>query len=258
MMTVDDAFLGILVALAAGILIGLERQQDLGLERKTGMGAYEPSLSFLWGGLICFGRPSSWGWTAVVTLVIISLLLVVAYFRAWPRRAYPGVITPLAAVIAFLLGVFALLPTLPLPTTHRYLMVIGCAGVVIALLSLKERLHRAIQQISGQNIYATAKFVILALVVLPLLPNQTYGPLDVLNPFHIGFMVVLIAGLSFLGYVCRRIMGPNKGLATTGILGSFVSSIAVTLSMSREARNRPQLTLPGSIAILSAASMMFV
>jgi uncharacterized membrane protein (DUF4010 family) len=70
-------------------------------------------------------------------------------------------------------------------------------------------------------------------------------------------MVILIAGISFLGYLCTRVIGPNKGLATTGILGGFVSSTAVTMSMAAQTRKDPNLALPGAMAILGASSTMF-
>jgi len=259
MMTLEESFLGFLVALAAGALIGLERQQDLGFERKSGMGGVRTfPLIALAGALSAFVSQILGVWPVVATLLILGIILAVSYNREWSRKDHPGIITPLAALITFLLGVLALLPGFPLDTPHRYLLIVGSAGVVMALLSLKERLHQVVQHLSDNDIYATAKFVILALVVLPLLPNRTFGPLNVLNPFHTGIMVVLIAGISFLGYLCTRIIGPNKGLITTGILGGLVSSTAVTMSMATQARNTPQLALPGALAILAASSTMFV
>lgn len=258
MMTLEDTFLGFLVALAAGALIGLERQQDLGFERKSGIGGVRTfPLIALAGALSAFVSQIFGVWPIVATLLILGILLAVSYNREWSRKDHPGIITPLAALITFLLGVLALLPGIPLNTPHRYLLIVGSAGVVMALLSLKERLHQVVEHLSDHDIYATAKFVILALVVLPLLPDRTFGPLDVLNPFHTGIMVVLIAGLSFLGYLCTRLIGPNKGLITTGILGGLVSSTAVTMSMATQARSAPHLALPGAMAILAASSTMF-
>ncbi len=258
MQTFEESFLGFLVALAAGALIGLERQQDLGLERKTGIGGVRTfPLIALAGAMSAFLSQAMGVWPVIATLLILGALLAVSYDKEWSRKDHPGIITALAALITFLLGVLALLPGLPLDAPHRYLLIVGSAGVVMALLSLKERLHHVVQQVSDADIYATAKFVILALVVLPLLPNRTFGPLDVLNPFHTGIMVVLIAGISFLGYLCTRVIGPNKGLATTGILGGFVSSTAVTMSMAAQAREDSRLALPGAMAILGASSTMF-
>ncbi|MEX2490466.1 MAG: MgtC/SapB family protein [Nitrospirales bacterium] len=258
MMTLEDTFLGFLVALAAGALIGLERQQDLDFERKSGIGGVRTfPLIALAGALSALVSQIFGVWPIVSTLLILGILLAVSYHREWSRKDHPGIITPLAALITFLLGVLALLPGFPLNTPHRYLLIVGSAGVVMALLSLKERLHQVVEHLSDHDIYATAKFVILALVVLPLLPDRTFGPLDVLNPFHTGIMVVLIAGLSFLGYLCTRLIGPNKGLITTGILGGLVSSTAVTMSMATQARSTPHLALPGAMAILAASSTMF-
>lgn len=257
-MTFEESLLGFLVALAAGALIGLERQQDLGSERKTGIGGVRTfPLIALAGAMSAFLSQALGVWPIIATLLILGALLAVSYDKEWGRKDHPGIISPLAGLITFLLGVLALLPALPLDVPHRYLLIVGSAGVVMALLSLKERLHHVVQQVSDDDIYATAKFVILALVVLPLLPDRTYGPLNVLNPFHTGIMVVLIAGMSFLGYLCTRIIGPNKGLATTGILGGFVSSTAVTMSMATQTRKAPSLALPGAMAILGASSTMF-
>jgi len=217
MMTFEESFLGFLVALAAGALIGLERQQDLGLERKTGIGGVRTfPLIALAGAMSAFLSQAMGVWPIIAMLLILGVLLAVSYDKEWSRKDHPGIITALAALITFLLGVLALLPGLPLDAPHRYLLIVGSAGVVMALLSLKERLHHVVQQVSEDDIYATAKFVILALVVLPLLPNRTFGPLDVLNPFHTGIMVILIAGMSFLGYVCTRVIGPDKGLGCGG------------------------------------------
>jgi uncharacterized membrane protein (DUF4010 family) len=258
MMTIEESLLGFLVALAAGALIGLERQQDLGVVRKTGIGGVRTfPLIALAGSLSAFLSQVLGVWPIIAMLLILGALLAVSYDKEWSRKDHPGIITPLAALITFLLGVLALLPDLPLDAPHRYLLIVGSAGVVMALLSLKERLHYVVEQVSDDDIYATAKFVILALVVLPLLPNRTFGPLDVLNPFHTGIMVVLIAGISFLGYLCTRVIGPNKGLATTGIVGGFVSSTAVTMSMAMQTREDSRLALPGAMAILGASSTMF-
>jgi len=88
---------------------------------------------------------------------------------------------------------------------------------------------------------ATLKFLLAAVVLLPLLPDRTFAPLDVVNPYKIGLLIVLIAGVEFAGYVAVRVLGPGRGLGLTGILGGLVSSTAVTLAASRRARVEPAL-----------------
>ncbi|MBA3965130.1 MAG: MgtC/SapB family protein [Nitrospirales bacterium] len=191
----------------------MERQQDLSVEPKTGIGGVRTfPLIALAGAMSAFISQVLGVWPIIATLLILGGLLAVAYDKEWGRKDPPGIITPLAALITFLLGVLALLPALPIDAPHRYLLIVGSAGVVMALLSLKERLHHVVQQVSDDDIYATAKFVILALVVLPLLPNRTFGPLDVLNPFHTGIMVVLIAGVSFWDISALASSVPIKAL----------------------------------------------
>ena len=254
-----EIFTGFLIALAAGGLIGLERQQDLAeSHKKSSIGGVRTfPLIALAGALSALASHHMGVWPIIGALFIVGTFLAVSLAKDWSKDAPSGLTTPIAALITFLLGVLALHPDVPLDTWHRYLLIVASAAVVMALLSFKEPLHHVIQQVSDDDIYATAKFVILVLVVLPLLPNRTYDPLEVLNPFHIGLMVVLVAGISFLGYFASRLAGPNAGLLATGILGGLVSSTAVTVSMSRRAKTQPDVLLLAALAILVASSTMF-
>ena len=218
-MSYQEIFGGFLVALAAGGLIGLERQQDQAGSLKPSIGGVRTfPLIALAGALSALISHRMGVWPILGGILVVGTFLVVSYSKDWSPNTPSGLTTPIVALITFFLGVLALHPDLPLDTGPRYMLIVACAAVVMALLSFKEPLHQVIQHVSDDDIYATAKFVILTLVVLPLLPNQTYDPLDVLNPFHIGFMVVLVAGISFLGYISSRLAGPNAGLLATGIL----------------------------------------
>lgn len=257
-MSFEEIFLGFLVALAAGSLIGLEREQSRVLDKKPSIGGVRTfPLIALVGALSALLAHTMGVWPILGALLVVGAFLAVSYFQEWGRETFPGITTQVSALITFLLGVLALLPGLPLATGQRYLLIVASAGVVMALLSFKAPLHHAVERVSEDDIYATAKFVILALIVLPLLPNRTFGPFDVLNPFNIGLMIVLIAGISFLGYIATRIAGEGRGLAVTGILGGLVSSTAVTVSMATQVREAPRIATPAAVAILTASSTMF-
>jgi uncharacterized membrane protein (DUF4010 family) len=257
-MSFEEIFLGFLVALAAGALIGLEREQSSAPDRKPRLGGVRTfPLLALAGALSALLAHSMGVWPILGALLVVGAFMSVSYSREWSPEAAPGVTTEVAALITFLLGALALLPGIPLATGQRYLLIVASAGVVMALLSFKEPLHQAVRRVSEDDLYATAKFVILALVVLPLLPNRTFGPLGVLNPFHMGLMIVLIAGISFLGYLADRIIGERKSLALTGILGGLVSSTAVTVSLSTRAKSTPATVTLASVAILTASATMF-
>jgi uncharacterized membrane protein (DUF4010 family) len=136
--------------------------------------------------------------------------------------------------------------------------VASIAVVATFLLSAKPTLHPLVKRLSTEDVAGTLKFLIVAVVVLPLLPDRTYGPLDVLNPFQIGVLMVLIAGLSFAGYAAIRLLGARRGLGLTGIMGGLVSSTAVTLSMARRARERPEIEESAAFAVMLASTVMFV
>jgi len=141
--------------------------------------------------------------------------------------------------------------------SQRYLLVAGCAATTLALLALKQPMHQFVGRISLDDIYATTKFLILGLIVLPVLPNQTLGPLNVLNPFKIGMMILLVAGISFTGYLASRLVGQDRGLIVTGFLGGLASSTAVTLTYAGKAKKEQRLAPLCAVAIVIACSTMF-
>jgi uncharacterized membrane protein (DUF4010 family) len=255
----EEVFLSFLVAIAAGALIGMEREQSQALKKRPQLGGVRTfPLIALTGALVGLSVYGFGIWPVVVAMAILGSLLAVGHYHEWRVTESPGITTEVAAFITFLLGVMAVLPGIPLATGQRYLLIIASAAVVMALLSFKEPLHEAVARFSVHDMYATAKFVILALVVLPLLPNRSFGPFHVLNPFNVGLMVVLVAGVSFVGYVASRMVGPRKGLALIGIFGGLVSSTAVTFSLSAKTREAPGIASAAAAAMLTAWSTMFL
>ena len=97
---------------------------------------------------------------------------------------------------------------------------------------------------------------ISAVIVLPLLPSQGYGPWGVLNPFAIWLIVVLVSALSFAGFVAMRLLGERRGLAVTGAVGGMVSSTAVTYAMAERTRADRGLGGPAASAVVLASCVM--
>jgi uncharacterized membrane protein (DUF4010 family) len=258
-MSFAEIFFGFLIALAAGALIGIEREQSMAVDRKTSLGGIRTfPLIALAGALSALLSHTLGFWPVLGSLLVMGAFLTVSYYQEWEKERTRGVTTEVAALITFLLGALALMPNLPLETKSRYLLIVASAGVVMALLSFKQPLHQAVARVSDDDIYATAKFVIITLVILPLLPDRPLGPLQVLNPFEVWLMVVLIAGVSFVGYIAARLIGERQGIAVTGLLGGLVSSTAVTVSLATQVRRAPAASGPAAVAILVASGTMFV
>ena len=256
-----ELLLSLALALAIGLLIGLEREQSApeAGDRKRGSflgGARTYPLVALAGALSALLTPHVGPWLVLVVLAGLFAFLGLSYADDIRSGRDRGLTSEIAFIVAFLLGALAGTPAVLQPLGQRSLVLLSAAIVVSLALSLKPPLHAMAKQATKDDVFATLKFLVIAVVILPLLPNETFGPLDVLNPFKIGLMVVLIAGIDFVGYVLLRVLGPGRGLGVTGLVGGFASSTAVTLSMSNRARDEPKLAGACALAVVTASTVM--
>lgn len=266
-----EPFVSFSIALLAGLLIGIEREQtqEAALSPNgnpasgrdpSGFlgGARTYPLFALLGALAMFLRGAVGPWLLLAVLLGVVGLVGISYvddLRSGRGRGR-GLTTEASILVTFLLGALAAARELILPTSQRVIAVAALAVVVTLLLSSKPVLQSFLRKVSRDDLYATVKFLIVAVLVLPLLPNRTFGPLEVLNPFNIGLMVSLIAGVSFVGYVAVRALGPGRGMAVTALVGGLVSSTAVTLSCAGRARAEPELSTAAALGIVLASSIM--
>jgi uncharacterized membrane protein (DUF4010 family) len=255
-MTFREAFASIAVAVAAGLLLGAEREQAAtasGKEDFAGIRTF-PMVALL-GALGALAQPVLGVWLLVALLAGVVALVAVSHART-AAQGDVGMSTEVACLLAFGLGALAGMRDL-MPDSARFLLVGTTAAAVLALLTLKEPLHGFARRLSSDDVYATTKFVVLALIILPVLPRGTYGPLGVLAPFKIGQMIVLVAGVSFAGYAASRFIGSARGLLVAGMLGGLASSTAVTLTYSGRGRREPPVATLCAVAIIAACSIMF-
>jgi uncharacterized membrane protein (DUF4010 family) len=251
---------GLAVALVAGMLIGLEREQsapEAGRQTFLGGARTFPLVAVL-GGLAGLLAPPLGGWLVVLPLLGILGIAGVAFTRDTFAGREAGLTSGIALAISYVLGVLAVTQGVIEPISRRAVAVAAVAVVTTLVLSLKPTLHGLATHVSRDDLFALVKFLIVAVVVLPLLPDRTMGPLDVINPFQVGLLVVLIAGLGFAGYVAVRLLGPGRGLGVTGLVGGLVSSTAVTVSMATRARREPELLEACAMAIVIASTIMAV
>ena len=254
-----EPFISIGVALAAGLLIGFEREQsqspDAGQIGFLG-GARTYPLFALVGALSVLLGHGTWSFFPLLSFLGMLGLVTISYADDVRKERDRGLTTEASLLLTFLLGALGATRTLILPESRRVIFVLGIAVVVTLLLSSKPRLKDLVRHVSSDDLYATLKFLIIAVLILPLLPNATFGPLNVLNPFNIGLMVALIAGVSFVGYVAIRMLGPGRGLAVTALIGGLISSTAVTLASAGRAKQDQDLAPAAALAIVLASTIM--
>jgi len=237
-------------ALGLGVLLGLERQRSYARDEAFG-GVRTFALIALLGATTAFLHSQlDLIWLAVVGFVAVALLVVVSY-AITAQRGDIGITTEVTALLTFLLGGLCVWGHVGLAA--------AVAVASLLLLSLRDWLHRLAARIETADVEATLKFAIITLIILPLLPNENFGPppLDVLNPYKIWLMVVLISGLNFVSYILVKVLGKEHGLGLTGLLGGLVSSTAVTLGFSQRSKQEPLLAPAFALGILLAWTVMF-
>jgi uncharacterized membrane protein (DUF4010 family) len=258
--TAYEPFASLALAAGAGLLIGLERERSKAPEQGTAFlgGARTHPLLALVGGVAALAAREVGVLAIAAPAAALVLFLGLNYAGEVWRDQHRGLTSEAAFLLSFLLGVLALTGDVFDSSEQKVFAVAAVAVLATFLLSAKPTLHPLVGRVSTEDVAATTKFLLVAVIVLPLLPDRTYGPLDVLNPFQIGLLMVLISAISFVGYAAIRVLGTRRGFGVTGLVGGLVSSTAVTISMARRARERPDLADSAALAVMLASTVMFV
>lgn len=234
-----------LVALAIGLLMGLERERNPAA--KAGLRTF--ALTALFGVLAAhLGTVLDALWLIPVGLLLVGSMMIAAYLRApAPPDSDPGTTTVAALMLCYGLGV------LVWHNETQLAVMLGIAATV--LLYFKPELRGWSQRMSRHDLLSVLQFAVLSLIILPLLPNRDYGPYGALNPHQIWWMVVLIAGVGLAGYAALRWTGQQRGAVVLGLLGGLVSSTATTLAFSRHARANRSL-MPVAVIVIVLANLV--
>jgi uncharacterized membrane protein (DUF4010 family) len=231
---------GFLIAIAIGFLLGRTRERGAGETPKPGIRDFV--IIALLGG-VC-ARIDSIAITVALAAAMTGVLLVTRFQH--PERT--GVTTELAAVTTFLLGYLCLTPLRPL----------GAAlGIILAgALAAKEELHQfALRTISQREFGDTLKFLALIFVIYPLLPSGAYGPFQFFEPRRIWIFVILVSGVSYVGYFLTKFLKPGKGELLTAVVGGLASTTAYTGGVAKAVAESPGSAVPLARAALLANSI---
>ncbi len=175
--------------------------------------------------------------------------LVIGYAREIRDGDWVGATSLIAGLVTLGIGYLA--------TTGQTVMAAAIAATVALILATKKQLHGLLDRLSEADLRATIRFVIIAAVILPLLPDGRYGPYDAWNPRQIWLVVVLVSGFSFAGYVADRAFGRSRGTLATAAIGGLYSSTAVTAALSARLRSGSGGDFLLSAGIAVASTLMF-
>jgi uncharacterized membrane protein (DUF4010 family) len=235
------------IAVGLGMLVGIERERRndrvAGLRTFaliTLLGALTGALAGAWGG-----------WVPGAGLAAVAAFLLLGNMMQLRKGEYdPGMTTEIAALVMFMAGA-------ALIAGYRVQAVIVAAGVAL-LLHWKQPLSGFVRRFGEGEFQALMRLVLIGLVILPLLPDRTYGPYDVLNPFRIWLMVVLIVGISLAAYIAWRLAGARVGTMLGGVLGGLISSTAATVGYARAHRQNNIDAGAATVMIVIASAVVFI
>jgi len=247
MLSAVQPLTGLLAAIAAGLLVGMERgwaqRAQVAGSRVAGLRTF--GLVGLTGGLGAL-LPDIIG---AALAAGVAAVFAVGYWRGASERRLSAT-TTIAAILTFAAG-FACVRVSPTAG-------LAAAGATFVLLSARQSLHGLLRGLGETEIEAAARFVLVALVVLPLLPDAAMGPYDAWNPRRIWMVVVLVMGLSFAGFVLARRVGAERGTVLVAMAGAVVSSTAATLECARRLRDEPDARGALTAGIAMASIVMFL
>ena len=261
-----NVFYRLAAAIGIGLIIGLQREHtyyDQSDRHPAGVRTF--TLVGLAGAMAALLSDQMGGVAPFITgFIVVGMLLMAMHvsFAIGHRKnedstgdrlpGGDGITTSVAVVIVYLLGGIC--------WYGRLLESCVIVVVILWVLSAKEQLHTFAQKLSKEDIIAIVKFAVITALVLPFLPNNSYGPpgLEVLNPRSIWIFVVFISGIGFVGYGLIKLVGPGKGIWLTGLLGGLASSTALTLNLAGRSRENEAYASDFTLGIVLSWAVMYV
>lgn len=247
----DHLVWNLVIALLLGAIVGTQRgwvmRNSAEGSRIAGIRTF--SLVGLLGGLIGVSAQIYSPFLLGFGLIALVILACIAFIIQQKKSKDISITGVVSLLITFILGALAV--------SGEVVVAASAAVITAVVLDNKRELHQALQRLQEYELDAALRLMLISIVLLPLLPNQTYGPWNALNPYEIWWMVVLIASISFVGYFAIKIGGAKRGILFTSLFAGLSSSTALTLQFSHLSREQEDISPLLASGILISCGTMF-
>lgn len=234
------------ISLLLGLLVGMQREQE-----ETRIAGFRTFAI-----VTLFGTVSAYLAEAYSPLILgfgllgVIAIIVVGNAMKMKSGMYEyGMTTEISLLLMYGVGAYL--------TMGPWIVGAAIAGSTAILLQIKPQLKGALARLEDRDMKAIMQFVLITFIILPILPNQTFGPFEVFNPHRTWLLVVLITGISLGGYLMYKFMGDRAGTALGGVLGGIISSTATTVSYSRIAAKTPGAGWHAVVVMVVASAMVY-
>ncbi|MEZ4087575.1 MAG: DUF4010 domain-containing protein [Candidatus Gracilibacteria bacterium] len=270
MVEIQTQIVPFIVAILIGGLVGVERERKKQASRKMAATGIRTSIFVSLLGAMSAYFSQQFGWNIfIVSLIGLLTFISISHWYLTIQYKRIGITTEVSSVLLFLYGALCTIGQVQLAVI---------LGILTALLlSLRSYLHGAVKKLSDRELYDTIKFAIIAFIILPFLPDQSFDQqilspfmgipqselhgsfqtIDVLNPYRIWFLVVFVSGINFVGYILVKLFGEKLGIALSGLMGGLYSSTATSLTLANESKNSPRKS-PFIAGIVFACAISFI
>lgn len=246
----SDLLLKFLTALGLGALVGAEREIRKGkdLASDIGFAGFRTySLVAILGFVGAYLGNEITPWILLILLGSVSMFFLAEHFNEARKLNFVGITSEIAALITFLIGVI---------TFYQPILAVVLTVVTVLTLNFKTPLHSFIRKLEPFEFLSAVKFIIVAFVVLPILPKEPIDPWGLISLSEAWMVVVLVSGISFVGYILIKTVGAKKGLGITALLGGLASSTATTISLAQQGAKNKKLVVPFVFGIVIASMIM--
>lgn len=265
---INQAIFRLFIGAVIGAIVGLEREKSMQVNKeKSPIGIRTDILVGMLGGAACFLSQIISEWIFPIILIAVILIGLLPILQNHNREKIMSYKTSISFILVFLMGALAFYGQVQ----------IALAVTIIAtmVLSLKYTLHRFIYGLHYGEIIDAIKFLVIAFIILPFLPNQAFDSqllgyiepatrpvahaiqTNIINPYNIWFLIVIISGLNFLGYILVKLYGHARAFSFTGLLGGLYSSTVTSLNLSTTSKSHPGLIYPFVAGILLACGSSY-
>jgi uncharacterized membrane protein (DUF4010 family) len=241
--------LSLLVSVGVGLIMGLEREFESvsGSEHFAGLRTFVLAATL---GCVVTYLATKFSFNILLVAIPSIFFLIGVFHFSKVKKEHFGLVTEFSLLLVFFLGVLSAL--------HLIKETLTVAVIASALLTVGNKLRSTIKQITQDELYAFVRFTIISLLILPYLPNENFGPAELINPKNIGIVIVIVSSLSFVGYFIIKFFGAQRGIFFTAFFGGTFSSTAVTWIFSTKGRESTGLSFLYAAGILVACAVMFV
>lgn len=232
------------------------------------MGIRTSILVALFGAVSTFLDINAIGGIFLISFIALLVMIIISHITLNVKYSRIGITTEISTILLFIYGAMCTLGLMQLAVT---------LGILTTLvLSTRSYLHKFALNISNREFYDTIKFAIIAFIILPFLPNESFdntllspflppssvgdslNAIEVLNPYKIWMLIVFVSGVSFLGYILIKAFGKKAGISLTGLMGGLYSSTATSLTLAGQSKHQKTNLTPYVTGIIFACATSFI